>query len=305
MDGLIAHILQELAFEGDLGSDVSRLRQIISQYHATQFIAASHPQIVDDKFCAFVWTVLAIQDHVVVGVVPEGAATVYFPPQPSKIKADGKGKTKKDTVSISLTPLPSNEVSNQSLDSLMAKYGDALRVAVEPDICFVCLTGSHIRPSKLSANAYAVLQLITRARTEGISVTDISRQSGYDPKTCFISLKYSLTWDISTKSKWGEPRSTFEAEIECAAEEDNEEDDEVDGANQEFTANIQFEPIDNRHMSTIAVVKARIKRLLRHMPNGLHVYRHLLEAIGFKSTLKKERRVFTHRVPRATQGPLH
>ncbi|QRV85442.1 B-block-binding subunit of tfiiic protein [Ceratobasidium sp. AG-Ba] len=317
MDGLIAHILQELAFEGDLGSDVSRLRQIISQYHATQFIAASHPQIVDDKFCAFVWTVLAIQDHVVVGVVPEGAATVYFPPQPSKIKADGKGKTKKDTVSISLTPLPSNEVSNQSLDSLMAKYGDALRVAVEPDICFVCLTGSHIRPSKLSANAYAVLQLITRARTEGISVTDISRQSGYDPKTCFYFVKILVDLGHIHKIKvggtavnicvhksfykqcaWRVParKMTQEAEIECAAEEDNEEDDEVDGANQEFTANIQFEPIDNRHMSNIAVVKARIKRLLRHMPNGLHVYRHLLEAIGFKSTLKKERRVFTHRV---------
>jgi hypothetical protein len=96
----------------------------------------------------------------------------------------------------------------------------------------------------------------------------------------------------------------------------SEEEAEGEGDSKEFTGTIQFESIDSRHMSNPTVIKARLERLLRHMPNGLHVYRHLLEAIvsclsilpipgspiflirrqGFNTSAKKERRVFTHRV---------
>ncbi|KAG9102569.1 hypothetical protein FRC06_001763 [Ceratobasidium sp. 370] len=321
MDDLIAHILQELAFEGDLGSDVSRLRQIISQYYSTQPSASCQPQNVDDKFCAFVWGLLATQDNIVVGVAPDGAAAVYFPPQASKTKGTGKGKSKAqpDPTSASLSPLSPDDITTQPLDSLITQYGSGLRIAVAPDVSFVCITGSHIRPPKLSTNAYAVLQLITQSRREGISVTEISRQSGYDPKACFYFIKTLVELGHIHKIKVGGSAVNIcihksfyddqciwkQASKEETTETDNpdvgpeiegEDGEGGEGAGKEFTGNVQFEPIDNRHMSNPTVVKARIERLLRHMPHGLHVYRHLLEAIGFKSSVKKERRVFTHRV---------
>ncbi|KAG8743228.1 hypothetical protein FRC10_000229 [Ceratobasidium sp. 414] len=326
MDGLIAYILQELAFEGDLGSDVSRLRQIISQYYSTQPSALHQSQNVDDKFCAFVWGLLATQDKVVVGVAPDGAAAVYFSPQASKTKGTSKGKSKaqpEPTSAVSLSPLSPDEIAAQPLDALITQYGSGLRIAVAPDVSFVCITGSHIRPPKLSTNAYAVLQLITRSRREGMSVTDISRQSGYDPKTCFYFIKILVELGHIHKIKVGGSavnicvhKSFYDDQCiwKQAAKEETMEVDNPDtgpeiegdeggaeGAAKEFIGSVQFEPIDNRHMSNPTVVKARIERLLRHMPHGLHVYRHLLEAIslsqkGFKTSIKKERRVFTHRV---------
>ncbi|KAG9096321.1 hypothetical protein FS749_008741 [Ceratobasidium sp. UAMH 11750] len=321
MDGLIAHILQELAFEGDLGSDVSRLRQIISQYYSTQPPTLCQPQNVDDKFCAFVWELLTRQENVAVGVAPDGAAAVYFPPQASKAKGTGKNKGKGQpdpTSAASLSPLSPDEITTQPLDALLAQYGGGLRIAVAPDVSFVCITGSHIRPPKLSTNAYAVLQLITRSRREGISVADISRQSGYDSKTCFYFIKILVELGHIHKIKVGGSAVNIcvhksfyddqcvwkQATKEEAMEEDNPpigpevegEEGGSEGAPKEYTGNIQFEPIDNRHMSNPVVVKARIERLLRHMPHGLHVYQYLLEAIGFKTSAKKERRIFTHRV---------
>jgi hypothetical protein len=103
---------------------------------------------VDDKFCAFVWALLATRDNVVVGVAPEDAAAVYFPPQPSKAKANGKGKNQDISAAVALSPLPPDEVAAQPLDALISEHGGGLRIAVTPDTCFVCITGSHIRVSR-------------------------------------------------------------------------------------------------------------------------------------------------------------
>ncbi|KAG8693487.1 hypothetical protein FRC09_010467 [Ceratobasidium sp. 395] len=318
MDGLLAHILHELAFEGDLGSDVTRLRQIISQYYSVHPLTSDRAQNVDDKFCAFIWSWLASQSGVVVGVAPSGAEAVYFPPRTGEAKVAIKGKSKAQPDSAaSLSPLPPDEAT-QPLDVLVTKYGGGLRIAVAPDVCFACITGSHIRPPKLSTNAYAVLQLITRSRREGVSVADISRQSGYDPKTCFYFIKilvdlghvlkikvggaavnvcvHKSFYDDQCVWKQAAKEEAAEPNFDVGAEAQGEENDENDDASGEYTSNFQFELIDNRHMSNPTVVKTRIERLLRHMPEGLHVYRYLLEAIGFKTSLKKERRVFTHRV---------
>lgn len=79
----------------------------------------------------------------------------------------------------------------------------------------------------------------------------------------------------------------------------------------EFSGGLQFEPIDNRHMSNVSVIKARLERLLQQMPNGLHIYRNIVFALvslpmlsypgiafddstqGFTPTSKNERRIFT------------
>jgi transcription factor C subunit 3 len=56
-------------------------------------------------------------------------------------------------------------------------------------------------------------------------------------------------------------------------------DDEDENVGKEFSGMVQFDPIDNRHISNVAVVKSRLQRLLSHMPHGIHVYRNLLFGI--------------------------
>ncbi|KDN35121.1 hypothetical protein RSAG8_11854, partial [Rhizoctonia solani AG-8 WAC10335] len=121
MDALTKFILRELAFEGDLGSDPSRLCDLITQYYATQ--NPDLQQKVDDKLCSFAWSLLATQDNVVIGLAPGGAAAVYFPPQMS---ASRKGKEKdEDNFGASLEPLPPDEFNSTPLESLVEIYGSS------------------------------------------------------------------------------------------------------------------------------------------------------------------------------------
>ncbi|ELU38518.1 b-block binding subunit of TFIIIC domain-containing protein [Rhizoctonia solani AG-1 IA] len=298
------------------GSDPSRLRNLITQYYATQALGVQ--QSVDDKLCAFVWSLLATQDNVVIGLAPDGAEAVYFPPQMS---ASRKGKDKdEDNIGSSLVTLPRDEFTSTPLNNLLELYGTTLRIAVTPETCFKCVTGSHIRSPKLSGPVYAVLQLITRTRREGISVVDISKQSGYDPKTCFYLVQTLVNLGHIHKIKVGGAAGNIcihknfyddqcewkKAEKEMAYDTKKGQgprpaspaasEDEDENAGKEFSGTIQFDPIDNRHISNIAVIKSRLHRLLSHMPHGVHVYRNLLFGIGFDASTKRERRTFNHRI---------
>ncbi|KAF8687602.1 B-block binding subunit of TFIIIC, partial [Rhizoctonia solani] len=316
------------------GSDPSRLRNLITQYYATQALGVQ--QSVDDKLCAFVWSLLATQDNVVIGLTPDGAEAVYFPPQMS---ASRKGKDKdEDNIGSSLVTLPRDEFTSTPLNNLLELYGTTLRIAVTPETCFKCVTGSHIRSPKLSGPVYAVLQLITRTRREGISVVDISKQSGYDPKTCFYLVQTLVNLGHIHKIKVGGAAGNIcihknfyddqcewkKAEKEMAYDTKKGQgprpaspaasEDEDENAGKEFSGTIQFDPIDNRHISNIAVIKSRLHRLLSHMPHGVHVYRNLLFGIvslpsqssvpqliesfekGFDVSTKRERRTFNHRI---------
>ncbi|KAJ1300711.1 hypothetical protein OPQ81_002356 [Rhizoctonia solani] len=297
MDGLTKFILRELAYEGDLGSDPSRLRDLITQYYIAQ-----NPDIhqnVDDKLCS-------------------RSSSRSFPPQMSVSR---KGKEKdEENLGASLEPLTSDEFTSTPLEALVEIYGSSLRIAVTPETCFECITGSHIRSPKLSGPVYAVLQLITRTRREGISVIDIGKQSGYDPKTCFYLVQTLVNLGHVHKIKVGGAAGNIcihkdfyddecewkRAEKEVAYDSKKDDglriaspaasDDEDEAADREFSGVVQFDSIDNRHISNLGVVKSRLQRLLTNMPHGIHVYRNLLFAIGFDASTKRERRTFNHRI---------
>lgn len=129
-----------------LGCDASRLRGFISDFYKQ----TGSSQNVDNVYCAFVWSVVAQQPEVRVGTVPEGASEVYVAPKASTASANkSKSKSKTDasgegpSLQASLYLIP--DAASSSLDELQADYGDALRIAVDPERSFVAITGSHIR----------------------------------------------------------------------------------------------------------------------------------------------------------------
>lgn len=165
---------------------------------------------------------------------------------------------------------------------------------------------------------YSALQLVARGREAGISVVDLSKQTGYDAKTChyivdklvkldymfvlllYIPYSYSLFYSVKRKKSgvgshfcihkyffersniW---REVLNEEAEAAAtamkmELDEDEDPDED-MNDQAKANTgrYFSPIDMRHLSSLPLVRARIVKLLKNSPGYMHTTHNLLVTI--------------------------
>ncbi|KIJ68695.1 hypothetical protein HYDPIDRAFT_81586 [Hydnomerulius pinastri MD-312] len=315
MDELVHHCLRELSFDGDLGCNVSRLRDFIVGFYTTH---DGHPQVVDDAFCAFVWSVVVQQPSVRVGVVPPGVTSeVYVAPQTSaKRKAAAKGEEVVEEAPPTLQLV--EDAHGKTLENLKHQYGDDLRIAVDPETSFAAITGSHIRPPKLSPMVYSALQLITRGREDGVTTVELGRKTKYDQKTCFYLIKQLLELGFVIKVRRGGvgnhtvihkyfvERSALWQQIQ----EEEARDDEVvvtgeniqpkdaneEVADQAGPSHLPFDPIDARHLSSLSLVKNRIVKLLKASRNYMHASNNLLMTIGFVHPTKTDRRFFQTRL---------
>ncbi|KAG2045206.1 hypothetical protein BDR03DRAFT_989022 [Suillus americanus] len=316
MDELVHHCLRELSFDGDLGCNVSRLRDFIVGFYSHD---ATHPQVVDDAFCAFVWSIVVQQPTVRVGTVPVGVSSeVYIAPQTSaKRKAAAKGEVLVEEAPPSLTLV--ENARDRSLEDLKAEYGEDLRIAVDPETSFAAITGSHFRSSKLSPMVYSALQLITRGREEGITTVELGRKTKYDQKTCFYVIKQLLELSLIIKARRGGvgnhscihkyfvERSAFWQQIQ---QEETKDDEPVvigeshpqdatpveDGTPSAAPLELDFEPVDSRHLSSLSLIKNRIVKLLKASQNNIHASNNLMITIGFTNPTKTDRRFFQTRL---------
>ncbi|KAG2057154.1 hypothetical protein BDR06DRAFT_952287 [Suillus hirtellus] len=314
MDELVHHCLRELSFDGDLGCNVSRLRDFIVGFHSHD---ATHPQVVDDAFCAFVWSIVVQQPTVRVGTVPPGVSEVYVAPQTSaKRKAAAKGEVLVEEAPPSLTLV--ENARDRSLEDLKAEYGEDLRIAVDPETSFAAITGSHIRSSKLSPMVYSALQFITRGREEGVSTVELGRKTKYDQKTCFYVIKQLLELGLIIKARRGGvgnhscihryfvERSAFWQQIQQEEAKDDEpivigecypqDATPVEDGTPFAASELDFEPVDARHLSSLPLIKNRIVKLLKASPNNIHASNNLIITIGFMDPTKTDRRFFETRL---------
>ncbi|KAI0359061.1 hypothetical protein OH77DRAFT_1396288 [Trametes cingulata] len=321
MDELVRHCLRELSFDGDLGCDVSRLRDFVVDFYAHPGPSGGLRQNVDDAFCAFVWSVIVQQPGVRVGTVPDGVSTeVYIAPQASavrKAKAKGEEAAEEAAPATALDVIP--DATIRPLEDLKNEYGDRLRIAVDPDTSFAALTGSHIRPSKLTPMIYSGLQIITRGREQGVSVLDLGKKSGYDQKTCFYIIKQLVELGLVVKlrrpgvstnlcvHKYFYERSPVwqqvaEEEKKAVSEEkegDKEalSDDEIDQADETKPFEpVHFDPIDSRHLSSMPLLKSRLTKLLKNCPHYMHTSSNIMLKIGFVNPTRTDRRFFRTRL---------
>ncbi|KZV74696.1 hypothetical protein PENSPDRAFT_741986 [Peniophora sp. CONT] len=322
MDELVAHCLREIAFDGDLGCDIPRLRTFASSF----FQQRNQAQTVDAAYFAFLWTVLVAQPSVRVGTVPSGArgAEVWVAPQPKK-KKDAAVEAE-DEVKLEVVD------KNRPLRDAEEECGEGLRIAVDTETIFVALTGSHLRPTRLTDTVYTALQLITRGRAEGLSVVDLGRKTGYDQKACWYLVRQLVDLGLVVKlrragvganfcihrhfferdAQWqGIQAETLASTASTSAlnipnptptpapdaKDDEDEDDyQPDAEAVAPPTDVTFEPIDARHLSSLALVKARIVTLLRSAPSNVYPAQNLIVTIGFTNPTKTERRFFQTRL---------
>ncbi|KAF8203137.1 hypothetical protein BJ912DRAFT_1018924 [Pholiota molesta] len=315
MDELLHHCLRELAFDGDLGSDVSRLKDFIVDFYA--HANASHAQNPDDAFCAFVWSLVVQQPTVMVGLVEPGTTSeVWIAPQISaKRKAMARGEDHIESLPPKLQPIP--EPKTTSLDVLRQAYGDRLRLAVEPDAIFAAITGSHIRSSKMSPMVYSALQIVTRGRDAGVTVVDLGKLSGYDQKTCFYLVRQLTELGLVMKVRRGGVGTHFcihkyfferSSSWKAIRDEENQAENlqvktqhpELDPAEEdadiEDPNSLNFTPIDARHLSSLPLISGRVIRLLKASKNHIHASNNMLITLGFSNPTKTDRRFFQSRI---------
>lgn len=314
MDELLHHCLRELSFDGDLGCDVSRLRDFIVEFYTH----SRTPQTPDDAFCAFVWSLVVQRPAVRVGTIPAGVTfDVWIAPQISaKRKAREKGEEHIETKPTELDLVP--DAKNRSLEDLKQEYGDKLRIALDSDAIYAAITGSHIRFPKLSPMVYSALQIITRGRDNGVTVVELGQQSKYDQKTCFYLVRQLTELDLVVKVRRGGVGTHFcihkyffdrspswrairEEELraddankssrEPAIELPNDEEDRVTDLK-----SMEFTPIDARHLSSLPLIRARVVKLLNASRNHMHAANNMLITLGFSNPSKTDRRFFQSRI---------
>ncbi|KAI0724234.1 hypothetical protein C8T65DRAFT_704140 [Cerioporus squamosus] len=320
MDELVRHCLRELSFDGDLGCDVSRLRDFITEFYSHPSSSQVHGQTVDDAFCAFVWSVIVQQPGVRVGIIPAGGSTeVYIAPQASAIrKAKAKGEEAVDEPAPATSLDIIDDAAVRPLHELREQYGDQLRIAVDPETTFAALTGSHIRPSKLTPMIYMALQIVTRGRERGVSVLDLGKKSGYDQKTCFYIIKQLVELGLVLKlrqpgvstnicvHKYFYERSPIWQQVvaeekkavseEQAKDGEGDSDEDIDEEETKPFAPVHFDPIDARHLSSMPVLRSRLTKLLKNCPHNMHTSNNLMIKIGFVNPTRTDRRFFRTRL---------
>lgn len=305
--------MRQLSFDGDLGSKASRLRDFtIDFYHHP---SRPHPQNPDDAFCAFVWAVLAQQPTVRVGLVPAGVTSeVWIAPQVSaRRKAKAKGEEFQPVLPAQLEVIEG--AASRTLADLQAEFGDQLRIGIHPDAICTAITGSHIRPPKLSPMVYSTLQVVTRGRENGVTVVQLGHTTGYDQKTCHYLVGQLLSLDLCVKVRRGgvgthfvihkyffERSPSWQAirEEELRAQEGTTAAQTTQPADEDPALNawhsLDFSPIDARHLSSYPLVRNRIISLLKASKNHMHATTNLLIRIGFAHPTKTDRRFFQSRI---------
>lgn len=311
MDDLIEHCIRELAFDGDLGSDISRLHDFVREFYAT----SSQEQVLDDHFYAFIWSLVVQHPTVRVGTKPDGLTTeVYIAPQQSaRRKAQAKGEEVEDTLAPELALI--DDAICTPLPDLRERYHDDLRIAIHPESVLVAISGTHIRSPKLSPMVYSALQLIARGREEGLSVTALGQTSGYDQKTCFYLVKQLTELDLVVKVRRGGVGSNFcihkyfynrsplwqqilREELDAEDQDPPQEDPNVADEPSQFpsVATYGFTPIDSRHLSSLTLLRSRVTKLLSGSQNNMFPAMNIMFHLGFSNPSHTDRRFFQRRM---------
>ncbi|KAI5477638.1 B-block binding subunit of TFIIIC family protein [Pseudohyphozyma bogoriensis] len=219
IDSLIQFVLEEIAMDGEQGTDVSSLASFVELYYSQP--STSHQvQVLDEQFISFVWDTLVQLEEVRVAVLSaneDDAAEDKDDAEKDeememededddedgpKKKNKGKGKAKAKVAQAPTFEL--NEVSDEERylgrDVLVDKYGDKLRIAVSPEETWAAITGSHARPTNVTVAVYALLQLVSRGRNDGATVVEIARELEFDPRSCFHFVKVAS--DIGAVKKF-------------------------------------------------------------------------------------------------------
>lgn len=303
IDALLRYCLTEIAYEGELGCTFERLKELIAGYaqqqtantratHSTAYgegEPAKKPNI-DNAYCEYVYSRIVSRADIIVGTVPPGTPPVWIAPPVNK-RARGERPPP-----LSLTPI--EDAKMHSMTEMIRQHGPGLRIAATTTACFVALTGSHTRPSKLSDVVYTVLQIIVRSREAGIAIKDLGSITKYDPKSIYYQIQALEAMDLIVKVSKGPnlnwavfkhfyDRSEFWQKLRSGVGKAAKSTASTKDADAE---------ISNELLPNISLLRRQVLSVVAKSKNQIHQKNNLIVAAGYSKPERSQRRFFTARV---------
>ncbi|KAG8822889.1 hypothetical protein FRC19_005046 [Serendipita sp. 401] len=323
IDDLVRFCLAEIAYEGELGCTIDRLKELIASFSEKQVanldpsqssdttaipsssttdndqreaivktfptpittVTRKRKQNVDDAYCGYVYSLIVKHPSIIIGTVPEGTPPVWIAPPPHK------KEQAPPPISLNVVEF----ASEKTMQELKDAHGSTLRIAATKVACFVMITGTHNRPSKLTDVVYTTLQIITRARDEGVAIKDLGHLTKYDPKAIFFQISQLIGLGLIVKvSKgpslnWAVHKRFYDQSPfwqKLTAEDAIHKDEDPEG-----TLDSSADLVAN-----VPLLRHRVLRLLDQSVNKTHQQANLILAAGFENPTRHQRRFFTSRV---------
>lgn len=108
-------------------------------------------QAIDNSYCSFLFSIILQQPSVKIGRLPDGPITYISVPPQVRVGKRNKGvedNEPRESHTVSkLEDIP--DATSSDINVLIARYGEKLRVAVDPEAIFLVLAGSHARVDTL------------------------------------------------------------------------------------------------------------------------------------------------------------
>ncbi|CAD6929937.1 unnamed protein product [Tilletia controversa] len=220
MNIIVDAVLQDLAMDGDAGSPLpTALEAAVRRYHASESSSYSGndqgtSQNVDKSYCQYIWKLLSQRQGIAIALCKPPAQSTSSTPEPSNhgetgeaIKAKKTSKNSpssiKGTAAIpgaeNLVPIQGDQWRSIPLPDLLAQFnhGD-IRVVCSPEL--IRNAQAPGRQHEITAPmAWAILQLTSRARGQGIEGGELMRQLKVKGSATFYLLKQLIDFDLVSK----------------------------------------------------------------------------------------------------------
>ncbi|KAK9894403.1 hypothetical protein P389DRAFT_197696 [Cystobasidium minutum MCA 4210] len=234
-----------------------------------------------------------------------------------KIKASRKDNQKRDRDArldghddqYEFVEIQDEEIQSLNRTELSEKYGNTLRIAADPETCYVALTGSHERFGKLTNLAYQVLQAIARGRENGKTVVELGKEFEHDQKSLFHFVKSLVELNLIVKMKVLDARSqtsrcihrhyleTSQHWATWMTKDPNQDAAKGEEDDDDLSKTTPLTLMTVAHLnSNEPLVRSRIINALRNAPENLIPHVDLVFAIGFHARPDREHRRRLNRI---------
>ncbi|CAO1632285.1 unnamed protein product [Sympodiomycopsis kandeliae] len=212
MDEVVAYVVEELAMDGQSGTDVDRFLGFLQAFHDEQHrLDPTQPKpAVDASYGDCIWRWVSQQGTVHLGLRKASNSKEVKKDGDNEVTTARKKKNQDRDVSSKLdtvVPFAKEVARGRSLSEHAKDHGSELRIVVDEELVRVKVTGSSVK-NLLAPAPYAALQLVARSREKAVTAIELGRIMGYDQKTVFYFLRRLIDVGLVAKFQAHETGTT-------------------------------------------------------------------------------------------------
>ncbi|CAG8444454.1 384_t:CDS:10 [Ambispora gerdemannii] len=323
-DDLIKYCIDEIALDGEQGSNFFRLWSFVTEFiklNYSQDSSSTHSDSetheassraiplpnIDDAFREYFWKLFVSTREVSFAKVSlnneqSNEATS------SKKKAPPKAPT-----------LESIQVDNLTLQEVNSKYGNSLVMIAKPERQKHALYGSTDSSRQVTPQVYEILQLIARKRAQGETQSEIAKKLSIDPRSAFHYIRTLVNFKLIVKlpvviqgtytnlcilAKCAPDNQAYAGKSVYLPKEspipESLNNGNNNSSNKDNSTETSIENLNEGVSYTSDLIRLRMTEILAQAKNKIMLATDLMKALGMHNPSVKQRRWFNR-----TIGTMH